>query len=744
MTELTPETILPIASRLAAPSERGHAARQLAEHVGADAFLVLVPDQEIGLLRPAAGFPQTLPGGPTWRDFLARCVRAGSVESIVAFPNPTNSAPIRAYVTEAGAVIAFIGGAPGMRPSEFAAMFPFLAPLLIAESEVLAASGSVKAAQEASRHAETLAEALDRARREVAAKALELKNALAEAARLNAELRALNANLEEKVSQEIQERLKAEESLRQAQKIQAIGKLTGGVAHDFNNLLQVIGGNLQLLSKDLTGNERAERRLANALSGVSRGSRLASQLLAFGRRQALAPKVINLGRLIRGIDDMLRRALGEAIEIETVIAGGLWNSFVDPAQVENALLNLAINARDSMAAHGKLTIEAGNASLDDDYASHHVEVSPGQYVMLAVTDTGCGMSPEVIEQVFEPFFTTKPEGQGTGLGLSQVYGFVKQSGGHIKVYSEPGHGTTIRIYLPRSRQMEDIATETEAVPAVGGTETILVVEDDQDVRAVVVETLSDLGYRVLKAKDADSALAIIESGVPVDLLFTDVVMPGSLRSPELARKAQQRLPNIAVLFTSGYTENAIVHGGRLDDGVELLSKPYTREALARKLRHVLRNQQQRNASEPVGCSAISQDAQQIPPENSSRRLRVLLVEDDALIRLATADMLESLGYSVIDVGTALEAMAVLEDQSVDVLLTDIGLPGMSGSQLAEEACRKIPDLQVVFASGQDHIPERLDEAAITRVVQLRKPYDEAALANALRKAADGLSGSRDQ
>ena len=213
--------------------------------------------------------------------------------------------------------------------------------------------------------------------------------------------------------------------------------------------------------------------------------------------------------------------------------------------------------------------------------------------MIAVTDTGCGIPADIIEQVFEPFFTTKPEGHGTGLGLSMVYGFVKQSGGHIKIYSEPGQGTTVRIYLPRARQLEDVETDIEPGPATGGTETVLVVEDDEEVRGTVVDMLSDLGYRVLKAKDAQSALAIIESGVPIDLLFTDVVMPGALRSPELARKAQERLPGIAVLFTSGYTENAIVHGGRLDDGIELLSKPYTREAMARKIRHVLQNQQQR-------------------------------------------------------------------------------------------------------------------------------------------------------
>jgi signal transduction histidine kinase/FixJ family two-component response regulator len=399
----------------------------------------------------------------------------------------------------------------------------------------------------------------------------------------------------EELRAEAAERAKIELVLRHSQKMEAVGKLTGGVAHDFNNLLQVIGGNLQLLTKDVAGSEKAEQRLRNALAGVSRGSKLASQLLAFGRRQPLAPKVVNLGRFVGGLDDLLRRALGDGVEIETAISGGLWNTLVDPSQVENAILNLAINARDAMQAHGKLTIEAGNAALTDEYAAHHEDVRPGQYVMLAVTDTGCGMTPEVIEQVFEPFFTTKPEGQGTGLGLSMVYGFVKQSGGHIKIYSEPGEGTTIRLYLPRVTGAEDVTADTEAGPITGGTETVLVVEDDDDVRGTVVELLTDLGYRVLKARDASSALSIIENGAIIDVLFTDVVMPGSMRSPELARRARARLPEVAVLFTSGYTDTAIVHGGRLDQGTELLSKPYTREALARKIRHVLRNQERRAA-----------------------------------------------------------------------------------------------------------------------------------------------------
>jgi PAS domain S-box-containing protein len=399
-------------------------------------------------------------------------------------------------------------------------------------------------------------------------------------------LAALAETLEQRVEERTSELNKTQEALRQSQKMEAIGNLTGGVAHDFNNLLQVISGNLQLLTKDVAGNDRAERRVTNALAGVSRGAKLASQLLAFGRRAALEPKVVNIGRFVSGIDEMLRRALGEGIEIETVVAGGLWNTFVDPAQIENALLNLAINARDAMDGNGKLTIEAGNAFLDDAYVRDH-DIAAGQYVMLAVSDTGAGMPPEIIAQAFEPFFSTKPEGKGTGLGLSMVYGFVKQSGGHVRIYSEVGTGTTIKLYLPRVDQREDVLVSSDSAPIAGGAETILVAEDDAEVRATVVETLRDLGYRVLTANDAAGALTVIESGIAIDLLFTDVVMPGTLKSPELARKAKERLPGVAVLFTSGYTENAIVHGGRLDLGVELLSKPYSREMLARKVRQVM-------------------------------------------------------------------------------------------------------------------------------------------------------------
>jgi len=536
-------------------------------------------------------------------------------------------------------------------------------------------------------------------------------------------LQQLNEQLESRVAREIQVRRQAENALQQAQKMEAIGQLTGGIAHDFNNLLQVVSGNLQLLGRDVAGNERAQARVQNALTGVSRGSKLAAQLLAFGRRQPLEPKVVNIGRFIRGVDELLRRALGEEIEIETTVSGGLWNTFADPGQIENALLNLAINARDAMHGRGRMTIEVGNSFLNDEYTLAHPDVSPGQYVMLAVTDTGIGIEPAILDKVFEPFFTTKAEGHGTGLGLSMVYGFAKQSGGHVKIYSEVGLGTTVKLYLPRSHHSEDLLVEVSQKPVVGGSETILVVEDDEQVRATAVEMLADLGYQVLKAPDADSALAVVESGVPIDLLFTDVVMPGNLRSPELARRARERLPDIAVLFTSGYTENAIVHGGRLDEGVNLLAKPYTREALSRKIRHVLGNQQQLNAARSRTGSQPAAPARPVPAGH------LLLVEDDQLIRLNSADMLDELGWRVLSVGSAEEALTVLRRETIDVLITDVQLPGMSGMQLGAEARALQPGLGIVYATGRDELPASQRDGAIL----LRKPYDGAALARCLER-----------
>ncbi len=553
------------------------------------------------------------------------------------------------------------------------------------------------------------------------------------------QLRQVNENLEARVIAEIDERRRAEAQLAQSQKMETVGKLTGGVAHDFNNLLQVVSGNLQLLAKDIAGNPRAEKRVTNAMAGVARGSKLASQLLAFGRRQALEPKVINISRFVRGMDDMLRRAIGEAIEVETVVAGGLWNTFIDPAQVENALLNLAINARDAMDGRGKLTIELGNAHLDDAYALTHDEVVPGQYVMLAVSDTGSGMSPDIIEKVFEPFFSTKAEGKGSGLGLSMVYGFVKQSGGHVKIYSEVGEGTTIKLYLPRALQSEDVEVAVDNGPIAGGTETVLVVEDDDAVRETVVAMLSDLGYRVLKAVDATNALVVIESGIPIDMLFTDVVMPGTLKSPELARKAKERLPNIAVLFTSGYTENSIVHGGKLDAGVELLSKPYTREALARKFRALLGKGNEVAAPAPVAKSEIAKPVASGPKPLVTAQLTVLLVEDDALIRVNTAEILQDAGYIVVEAASAEDAMAALETVPFDVLVTDVNLPGASGPELADRARSLRPSAAIVFATGDASRVKNEVGAGV-----LSKPYHANALIEMIGTTWSAASKVADQ
>ena len=399
-----------------------------------------------------------------------------------------------------------------------------------------------------------------------------------------------------KVTQDVTERLKQQDALAraqaafvQAQKMEAIGQLSGGIAHDFNNLLTSVIGSLDLLARraEITADE-PRRLLALAKRSAARGASLTQQLLAFSRKQALDPRPLDANRLVRGMSELLRRTLGEGIEIETVLAGGLWQTFVDHNQLEHALLNLAINARDAMPGGGKLTIETGNTYLDDDYAAAHVEVAPGQYVLVAVTDAGHGMSEAVISRAFDPFFTTKPEGKGTGLGLSQVYGFVKQTGGHVKIYSEPGQGTTVKIYLPRHLTEEKI----EEPPArsnfyvIGDSETVLLVEDDEDVREYIHTALAALGYRVLEAGEAIAALRVLEEHPETTLLLTDVGLPG-MNGSRLAHEARSRSPSLKILYTTGYARNAIVHHGLLDADVQLLPKPFTVDALGRKMRDVL-------------------------------------------------------------------------------------------------------------------------------------------------------------
>ncbi|WP_049820106.1 hybrid sensor histidine kinase/response regulator [Bradyrhizobium japonicum] len=391
------------------------------------------------------------------------------------------------------------------------------------------------------------------------------------------------------LTEDITERKRIEAQLAQAQKMEAIGQLTGGIAHDFNNLLTVILGNAEVLLDEIKSDNQHRKLVEPIIAAAERGASLTQLMLAYARRQALEPSTFELNEVVTRMNALLRRTIGENVEVDLRLAEPLWSVTADIRQTETAILNIVLNARDAMPQGGKLTIETANVDLSADYAAHNVEVNPGQYVMMALSDTGSGIAPEMRDRIFEPFFTTKPVGKGTGLGLSMVYGFVKQTGGHIQVYSEVGHGTCIKIYLPRAETDTTTAGPSSEAPepAATGTESILVVEDDPHVRMFAVQQLRRLGYRVTEACDGPSALLeVSRSGVP-DLLFTDVVMPGGMTGRELAERIGQSAPGSRVLFTSGYTENSIVHHGRLDPGVHLLQKPYRSDKLARKVREVL-------------------------------------------------------------------------------------------------------------------------------------------------------------
>jgi CheY-like chemotaxis protein len=498
--------------------------------------------------------------------------------------------------------------------------------------------------------------------------------------------------------------------------METIGHLTGGVAHDFNNLLTVILGNLERLQRRLVaGADRAEieRAAENAILGARRAASLTQSLLAFSRRQPLEPKPLDLNKLVGRISDLLRRTLGERITVETVTAGGLWRTHADPNQLENAILNLAVNARDAMPDGGKLTIETANAHLDERYAASHPEVAAGQYVVLCITDTGAGMSREVMERAFDPFFTTKEAGHGTGLGLSQVYGFVKQSGGHIKLYSEFGEGTTIKVYLPRllaAEEPEDAEPPLEAVAAPAGGETVLVVEDDEAVRGHTVELLRELGYEVLQAAKGEEALQILEQRPSMSLLFTDVGLPGGMNGRELALEATRRRPALKVLFTTGYARNAIVHGGRLDPGLRLITKPFGHAELGRIVREVL-------------------DSRTEPP-------RVLLVEDEALLRIDAVSVLEDMGLRVEQAATASEALQKmrLAAGGIDAAVIDVNLPDRRGDSVAAELRAMHRTLPIVIATGHDDRALRDRFAGDGRITFLGKPYQPEGLAAALGAA----------
>ena len=413
---------------------------------------------------------------------------------------------------------------------------------------------------------------------------------IAERTRAQEALRDLNANLEREIAERTAQLRVNEEALRQAQKMEAVGQLTGGVAHDFNNILQVIVGNLELIRRLVPADAgRIQRSAEQALNGARQASSLTQRLLAFSRRQPLDPKPIDVNSLVNGLSELLNRTLGEMISVETVRGAGLWRIEADANALESAILNLAVNARDAMPQGGRLTIETMNAYVDETYAVSHAEVVPGRYVLISVSDSGMGMDSETIRRAFEPFFTTKPVGQGTGLGLSQVYGFVKQSGGHIKIYSEVGQGTTVKIYLPRLERSEEQQEEPSPAPVPEGNahETILVVEDDDNVRTYSVDALRDLGYHVIQAAEGPSAIRLLETQTPVDLLFTDVVLPGGMTGAQVAARARELRPGLKVLFTTGYARNAIFHHGRLDKGVQLITKPFSFSDLAAKVRDVL-------------------------------------------------------------------------------------------------------------------------------------------------------------
>jgi PAS domain S-box-containing protein len=527
-----------------------------------------------------------------------------------------------------------------------------------------------------------------------------------------------------KITRDLTERRAADERARQAQKMEGVGQLTGGVAHDFNNLLTIIIGNLETVQRNLSKSPpdlaRLRRSADNAMRGARRAESLTQRLLAFSRQQPLDPKPTDVGRLVTGMSDLLRRTLGEQINVETVLSGGVWQALIDPNQLELAILNLAVNARDAMPDGGKLTLETANVHLDDKYAATQAEVVPGQYVMLAVTDNGSGMTEEVKARAFDPFFTTKDVGHGTGLGLSQIYGFAKQSRGHVKIYSELGEGTTIKLYLPRAHAFADETEEDPGDSPSRGTknEAVLVVEDDADVRSYSCDTLSELGYTVLSAENGAAGLRILATNPDIRVLFTDVGLPGGMNGRQLSEEARKRRPDLKVLFTTGYARNAIVHDGRLDPGVDLITKPFSQAALAEKLRDIL-------------------DAKREPG-------RILLVEDEALIQMLATEYLQQAGFTVDVAGSATQAINKLGllPGGVDAVVVDIGLPDRRGDALIREIRALHPSLPVVLATELGNADLQSMFKGQEKIAFVSKPYTEQNLLNALRSVGVRMSKAK--
>lgn len=527
-------------------------------------------------------------------------------------------------------------------------------------------------------------------------------------------------------------RAQAEEQLRQSQKMEAFGQLTGGVAHDFNNFLTVILGNLETLERQLSGRagvpdvRRVEVALSHAKQGAQRAAALTQRLLAFARRQPLQPLSTNINDLIAATAEMAARMLGEQVELRSDLQPDLWPAHIDPHMLETALLNLAVNSRDAMPAGGEITIQTRNTVLDE--ATPGLDATPGDYIRISVADTGVGIPEDLLDKVFEPFFTTKDIGVGTGLGLSQVYGFVKQSGGYIALDSTVGQGTTVHIYLPRQTQAQAASSASERphggeLPVAARGEAILVVEDDEAVRAHSAATLRELGYTVHEAPDAAAALRCLRERDDIALLFTDVGLPKGMNGRDLAEAARAARPELRVLYTSGYAEGRLTHDGKLPPGVALIPKPFTFLALAQRIRDVLDDP----GPSPTRDIDTRVDA---PPAG-----RVLVVEDDELVRELAAEALAGYGYAVAEAGTAAQALATLKDEAgaVRVAIVDLGLPDMPGQELIRRVAQGHPGLPIVVASGYGQVELAADMPAETRVAFIQKPYELQALYAKLRE-----------
>lgn len=535
------------------------------------------------------------------------------------------------------------------------------------------------------------------------------------AAARNVELAEANLRLK----QEMEDRLKAEAQLRQAQKMEAVGQLTGGIAHDFNNLLTVIIGNLEAAERRVSPEATDIRRFLDyGRQGALRAAMLTQRLLAFSRRQPLDPRPTDVNRLVGSMSQMLRSALGERVAVKTVLADGLWRTEIDHNQLENAILNLAVNARDAMPDGGTLTIETANAFLDEAYCAEHEDLAPGRYVAVSVTDTGTGMTQDVRARAFEPFFTTKGPRDGTGLGLSQVYGFVKQSGGHVMIYSERGKGTAVKLYLPRlveAGQAESMPPNPERKGA-SGPATIMVVEDDAQLRALSVSTLREAGHTVIEARDAPSALGLLDAGARPDLLFTDVRLGEGMDGRSLAEEVRRRNKNIRVLFTTGYAKNALAQAGRPGLEGRLLAKPFSQAELVGKVKDIL--------------------------EEPAKRGMVLLVEDEPFVALVARQILEDHGFevSVVSHGqAALDFARAPAGNRVVLAVVDVGLPDMRGDAVVRALAEVRPDLPVIIATGYGTSDLEGEFGASPRIALMGKPYDGATLRQALRRLGFDVS-----